>query len=217
MTPELGSLSQYYEVGPRGSISTISGGRNDPGGKSYGLWQISSKTGALEDFVKGSMFKNTLSLAEIASPQFDNIWRTISQNHPAEFRQDQWHYIKVSHFDPAFNYWVGTLNLLDTAVINQVIWSMAVQHGRVRAIFDRIKSGVDHLSQTSIDEISMIKMMYLYRSQYVKECLDGDTLISVLNRYKNEEVRAIEMTQEEVAPPKPEPTPTPIPWWKKYF
>src|SRR5262249_8761691 len=40
---ELGWLSKKYEVGAKGNAGTISSGKGDPGGQSYGLYQLTTK------------------------------------------------------------------------------------------------------------------------------------------------------------------------------
>ncbi len=49
-TNELGSLSEQYESGGRGP-GTVSLGRGDPGGVSYGTYQLSSTRGTVRQFV----------------------------------------------------------------------------------------------------------------------------------------------------------------------
>ena len=49
----LGDVSAKYESG-NGGAKTISSGTGDPGGVSYGSYQLASKTGTLEAFLKAS-------------------------------------------------------------------------------------------------------------------------------------------------------------------
>ena len=48
---QLGALSERYESGGRG-CGTVSGGQGDPGGVSYWLHQLASKTGTVAAFLK---------------------------------------------------------------------------------------------------------------------------------------------------------------------
>ncbi len=53
---QLGNLSSKWESSDKGP-GTISSSKGDPGGKSYGIYQISSKKGYLEDFLNNEGVK----------------------------------------------------------------------------------------------------------------------------------------------------------------
>jgi len=48
----LGALSAEFESGGRGP-GTVSSGKGDPGGVSYGIYQLSSKAGTVAGFLSG--------------------------------------------------------------------------------------------------------------------------------------------------------------------
>jgi hypothetical protein len=50
---QLGAVSAKYESGGRG-VETVSSGKGDPGGVSYGSHQLASKTGTMRAFLKSS-------------------------------------------------------------------------------------------------------------------------------------------------------------------
>lgn len=49
-TPRLGALSERFESGERGP-GAVSSGKGDPGGVSYGIWQLSSRAGTAAAFM----------------------------------------------------------------------------------------------------------------------------------------------------------------------
>lgn len=232
MIRELGDLSKKYEVGPKGSISTISTGKGDKGGKSYGLYQIASKTGTLKAFVKQSQFTE-LKNSPLSSAEFDSAWKKVCFEHPEEFKEEQHHFIKVTHFDPAFKYWTKDLGMYYTNTIGQVLWSMSVQHGKVNTILLNTKTALKNY--ITLYEELFIKELYTQRTNYVKKYLQGAILKGVLNRYTNELKDALAWAEEEAnnkvankVKPKPEeekktepekvlPVNKLNPWWKKIF
>lgn len=186
-----GSLSRRYEVG-KGTVATISTGIGDPGGKSYGLWQIASKTGTLADYISKSKYKYKLSSAPIASQAFDRLWKEIAIEDPKGFESDQYKYIKATHFDPAYNYWINNLNGSKDPTVGQVVWSMAVQHGKVKKILmDAALNIKKHLGTASLPLI--INELYDARIRYIKTFMQGSMLQSLLNRYKDERKDALNM------------------------
>lgn len=194
MAKELGELSHKYEVGPKGSIATISTGIGDPGGKSYGLWQIASKTGTLDAFVKKSHFPE-LRNSPLASAEFDTAWKKLCFEHPEEFRQEQWHFIKTTHFDPIFTYWNNELKMAYNNTIGQVLWSISVQHGKAKTILANTKQALSSYSTYDLD--ILIKELYNQRGKYVKKYLQGNVLQGVLNRYTSELKDALSLLKEE--------------------
>ena len=82
----LGQTSSKYEAGNRG-ISTISTGRGDHGGVSYGAYQLSSKMGTLQKFLRHSKYEEYFSDKDVEIIYFPytqgtsstEIRKTVSQ------------------------------------------------------------------------------------------------------------------------------------------
>jgi hypothetical protein len=182
--PKLGKLSRNYEVGPKGTVGTISKGTGDPGGKSYGLWQLASKTGTLKAFVNQSKYKYKLATVPLASAEFDRAWKQIAIDYPDDFEQDQYNFIKKTHFDPVYSLWLSR-GMNDHHAIQEVLWSMGVQHGKAKTIVERAITNIKvHVTQSV--ELHILEL-YNARRKYVRSFLKGKLLTALLNRYDQEE------------------------------
>jgi len=130
----LGSLSERYETGGRGS-TTVSAGVGDAGGVSYGSYQMTSAGGGtVSGFVRDPAFpwRADFSGLTAGTQAFTAKWIEIAQSAPAEFKRAEDHFIKRTHFDPLCAKILAEEALDATArspVMQDVIWSTAVQHG----------------------------------------------------------------------------------------
>ena len=131
----LGDLSAKYESnGDPGCIST---GYNDPGGKSYGMYQFSSKAGTLAEYVSwlqhnGYWFGQELAKYEPASSDFDSAWTWIANGENRDdFAASQHAFIKATFYDPAVQILREHGWDIDkhSYVMQDVVWSRAVQYG----------------------------------------------------------------------------------------
>ena len=131
----LGRLSVQYETGGRG-CGTVSGGQGDPGGVSYGSYQMTCKPGGgtVKRFVGQAdfAFSDRFSGLTAGSPEFTTAWKALAESNAAEFQECQHEYIKRTHFDPLVQKLIDEddLNVLTRShTLQDVIWSTAVQHG----------------------------------------------------------------------------------------
>ena len=125
---QLGQTSSYFESGGRGA-GVISSGRGDHGGKSYGTYQLSSRAGTLQDFVKNGGYSDRLT-ARVGTAEFDKQWKGLAANDPA-FAQAQHDYIKRTHYDKAANSLAMTgIDLSGRGkAVQDMLWSTSVQFG----------------------------------------------------------------------------------------
>ena len=135
----LGDLSAKYESS--GSPATISPGEGDPGGKSYGLYQLSSRMGSVRSFLDWAVrlsanetyasYGRTLGQFPIASMDFDQVWREIALVDEDVFAQMEEDYICYAYYLPAADALrrAGFDADKHTHVMQDVIWSRAVQYG----------------------------------------------------------------------------------------
>lgn len=131
----LGELSARYES--NGDPGCISDGYGDPGGKSYGTYQLSGNAGSLEDYTEwlndnGYWFGKELGQYELTSAEFDAAWHWLAESgNRNDFEQSQHDYIKSRYYDRA----VAALAALNwhiekhDEVMKDVVWSRAVQYG----------------------------------------------------------------------------------------
>lgn len=190
----LGAISGKYES--NGKPGVISSGAKDKGGKSYGAWQIASKTGTLRAYVNFAKDKYPmLTTAPLASNAFDQIWKGIAAKDPQGFLQNQYEFIKKTHYDPVYDYAVSKGLDVSNKAVCSALWSQSVQHGLSgnKIIINRALKQING----SKDPAVIIRALYSARSQYVSGLdMDADTKASVLKRYQNEVGDALSMNQQ---------------------
>ena len=184
----LGHISKYFESG-RSGPGTISSGRGDPGGKSYGCHQLASKTGTLQAFLRRTRFAPEFKGLRPTSGPFDKKWKDIAKRYPKEFAEDQLLFIKKTHYDGVRGYANG-LNIPNTQAINEALFSMGVQHGKAKGIIKRAKIDAND------SEAEIINKLYDAREDYVQRIrLPAGTKRSVLNRYKKERKMVLDLVK----------------------
>lgn len=168
---ELGKTSEKYESGGRGPgvINDYNGkSAGDFGGASYGCYQLASylppvmpsgksrnsaTNSPLVRYIRESRFKSKLLGTNPATKEFDEIWKGIAKEYPAEFKEDQHNYIKKNYYDVLLS------NLrrcgLDLAgygpAVQDLIWSTAVQLGPGKTeVFTTPLKGKSNLSEADI-------------------------------------------------------------------
>lgn len=142
---ELGALSARYETSGRGP-GTVSGGQGDPGGVSYGSYQLASKMGRPEEFLarEGAAWSAEFAGVRSGSLAFSLVWKAIGNREPARFHAAQHAYIKRTHYD------VQIAHVLDrtganldrrSEAVRDAVWSTAVQHGPLNTLVIRAMDG----------------------------------------------------------------------------
>ncbi len=173
----MGELSAQYESGKNG-ISAVAYDR--VGGTSYGKFQIASKPGTFDDFVKylsreapdiaEQLKKGGPSNTGSRNGRMPEIWKSIAESQPNRFELLQENFIKRTHFDPAFSSLQNSG--LDTTcpVLKEVVWSTAVQHGATGAkrIFSRALN-----STNGNDMESFINNVYEVRTKQFRSSTEG--------------------------------------------
>ncbi|MBR6636259.1 MAG: hypothetical protein IKK97_02290 [Phascolarctobacterium sp.] len=132
----LGDLSKKYES--NGDPAAISSGVGDLGGKSYGMYQMSSNLGVVDEFVKW-LDKKTAPLNfacrllkyPVGSTAFDEAWVQVANKAPLPFDEMQHQFVKERYYDVAKKLLKDAMYDLDnhTEVMQDVVWSRAVQYG----------------------------------------------------------------------------------------
>lgn len=149
---ELGALSAKYETSGRGP-GTVSTGRGDAGGVSYGSYQLASKLGRPEEFLaqEGARWRAEFGAVRSGIPAFSRIWKSVAGREPQAFHTAQHAFIKRTHYDVQIAHVLGkTGTNLDqrSNAVRDAIWSTAVQHGPRNALVVRAMGGAspgDHV------------------------------------------------------------------------
>lgn len=190
---ELGSLSRRFESnGNPGAI-----GFDKTGGFSYGAYQIATQTGTMMAFLEflaqrfpASGAKLVASggneAAKAGTDGFKSAWRELGKRF--DFAEAQHAFIRATHYDP----FVGRLAqgplFLDvdarSAVLRDVAWSVAVQHGPSNKIFDNALVS----NTVTLNDRGIIQRVYAERSKISKYFATSTPTVqaAVLNRFKEE-------------------------------
>ena len=186
ITAGLGSASAKFES--KGDASTVSSGKNDPGGVSYGTYQMSSVKGVADDFVKKSNWKTDFEGLKAGTPEFSARWKQIAKDpkQGKEFADAQHEYIKKTHFDPAAAKAIKMGYQLNDPGVADAIWSLSVQHAGVQTVLDLSKQNMGGIINE--DPKEQIKSLYKARSDYVNGNIKlGEGMkASIQNRYSQE-------------------------------
>lgn len=179
----IGGITSKSESG--GNAATISTGRGDIGGKSYGEYQLASNTGTLKDFLSQSSKKDYFSGTSVGSPAFDRKWKELSQD--PDFVNEQYSYIKKTHYDPVSDYLKSAYGIDpdQSKAAQELIFSTANQMGagNAKKVFDEALSGIDEFDEaTLIDRVTDVKSNV---NKWFKSSPE-DTKASVLERFNRE-------------------------------
>lgn len=170
----LGGLSERYESGGRGP-GTVSSGRRDPGGVSYGLYQLATKTGTVATFVtsEGARWAWDFAGKEPGTPAFTAAWQAIARRDPEQFGAAQHAFIERTHYRPAVAGVKARTGLdLDTRAdaVRDACWSCAVQHGGAVKILSRAVIAADAAlrREDAHYDRELVEAIYAVRSDYVR-------------------------------------------------
>lgn len=194
----LGSLSARWESGNRGP-GTISKSQDDPGGVSYGTYQISTKHGYINDFLlnEGAQFCEDLIDMPPGTDTFNTKWKQIASENPTELHKAEHAFINRTHFNPIVN---RLKNELDfhienySPVVRDAVWSTAVQHGPYTNV---LKNAFGSVPISTLTEYQIIYAIYEERSKFLNGKMVYFPRIKdrwkdhLLNRFREEKKEAL--------------------------
>lgn len=205
----LGALSAKYETGGRGP-GTVSTGAGDPGGVSYGSYQMATKMGVPARFVSQAGFPWLDDFKNLApgTAQFTAVWKRIATDHADEFQEAQHAYIKKTHYDILVAKILSEDNIdVNTRcrALQDAVWSTAVQHGGATPIVHRACASVTCAPADPKYDEELIRAIYAERGRTKP---DGNLAYfsksapsvqkGVANRFKNELQDALAMLSKDV-------------------
>jgi LysM repeat protein len=204
----LGELSAKYETGGRGP-GTVSTGSGDPGGVSYGSYQMATKMGTVARFVGQTGFqwaKDFQGLTPGTAP-FTACWKRIATDQTDAFQRAQHAFIKKSHYDLLAAKILADDGLdvnTRSRALQDVVWSTAVQHGGATSIIHKAYGNVTGKPSDADFDKQLIRAIYAERGRrkadgnlaYFSKSSPG-VQSGVANRFKNEQQDALAMLAKE--------------------
>jgi len=200
----LGSVAAQFESS--GNYGAVSTGVGDHGGKSYGIFQLSSKAGSLNAFLSSSQYAGHFSGLAPGSPQFDEKWKSLG-NDPG-FAQEQLKYGQEKYYKPALENMAGMgidLSRRGQAV-QELIMSTAIQYGPANNKLSRVLQGKD---LSALSDAEIIDLVQKSKAENIKGDFSSsseDVQRGVLNRIERERKTLLSLlpqpsAAEETAPP----------------
>jgi hypothetical protein len=212
----LAELRETTEVQGRG-VGTVSSGRRDPGGASFGSFQLSTNSGNVEAFVKSIhavSWSADLRGLKPSDPLFKQRWQAIAAREPEAFRRAQQEYLAQARYYPAVDFvWKETGLDLDrrSDAVREAIWSTSGHHGDAETFLPQAVADADFLSRfaggpvnrssPAYDEM-LIWTIYGRRIKYVQGLRSRDprkqrTFQNLIPQLERERERALDMLHEE--------------------
>lgn len=188
---DLGAVSAKYESGGRG-VEFISSGKGDPGGRSYGIHQLSGaySMGAFLRSPEGAPFRDAFKGLRPTTNAFNKVYRRIAKAQPEAFAAAQRAFYTRTHFDPLRKHAEKLGFDVSNRGVQEALFSMSVQHGRAKTIVSRAGWAAKN------DVKGQIRALYDARTKYVSglSTLPSRTKRSVLNRYQREVLDALSLS-----------------------
>lgn len=155
----LGQTSKIFESG-KGGAGTVSTGKGDHGGASYGTYQLSSSKGRVQEFLRDSKYGAQFAGLKPGSPEFNAKWKEVAKNDPA-FGDEQHDFIKRTHYDKAMQ--SLTKSGIDLsgkgAAVQDAVWSSSVHLGPEGAAsaFRKATKGRDVSRMTDAEIVTAVQ------------------------------------------------------------
>jgi hypothetical protein len=183
-------LSAKYESS--GNIATIARNAGDIGGASYGKYQFATNTGSANSFAR--WYGGALSGKVAGTSGFDAAWKAEARNNPKKFEQAQHQYIANKFYTPALKN-IKSKTGVDFSsyplAVQNVIWSVAVQHG-VGGAARLFKNAGVHKGDSARQIIAKVYNERMNVGKYFSSS-SGSIQRSVQNRFARERQDALNM------------------------
>ena len=204
----LGQTSKVFESG-KGGAGTVSSGKGDFGGASYGTYQLSSAAGTLQKFLSSSKYGEQFAGLKPGTPEFDAKWKALANSDPS-FGDAQHSFIQASHYDPAMS------GLKDAgidlsqrgAAVQDAIWSSSVQFGAGNAkrgtgaigMFQKALAGRDVATMSDQDIVAAVQDYKIANNDKLFASSSAAVRAGTAKRAVAEKERLLALAGEQSAP-----------------
>lgn len=199
---KLGTLSARFESGSEG-IAAI--GYDRMGGTSYGKYQIASKPGSMDTFIRflDTAAPDLSAKLHAAGPantggrkgKMPEVWREIAEREPDRFAALQEQFIRDTHYTPALEAvrQAGFNAAEFSPALKEVLWSTSVQHGPSGAARIFIRAA-EQANMSPAREKDLIRNVYANRARQFKSSTEA-VRTAVQQRLRQEQHLALAMTE----------------------
>ena len=208
---KLGTLSGLYESN-NGKKLWNNGNLDKTGGWSYGIYQIATQNGTMNDYLKYLQqhpnyrhFYHRLqraggnNTALTGDAQFKSTWADLSKN--SDFLQSQQDFIVAKKLDSALRR-ISDIKGLDleyrSPVVRDVLYSTATQHGEGGAAHVMHRRFGNNADVSALSDEEIISQIYDERSDVNHHFKSSPQNIKdgTKKRFQNEKIKALELLKQ---------------------
>lgn len=159
----LGAVSAFFESGKKG-VGTVSSGKGDFGGVSYGKHQLATNNGSMAAFLAskeaGSLGKEFAGLKP-GTPEFNAKYKELTSGSRAgEMEEAQRAYMQRTHFDPQAAKLKSEMGVdvgKESRAFQEAVWSTSTQYGANSSIIQKAFAGKDFSKMSDEDKIKTLQ------------------------------------------------------------
>lgn len=205
---DFGSVSAAFESGGKG-VGTVSSGKGDNGGVSYGKHQLSSKAGTMTAFLRseeGQQYYNDFRGLAPGSKEFDAKYKEVAGRDGENFDKAQQKFTTKSHYDPLAEWFTKQYGVdLDkrSRALKEALYSVSVQYG-VSTGKSVLGDAFGNRDIAEMDDATLIDYIQETRANTVStrfRSSDKATQEAVYKRAGTEKAALLGMLNEEKAGP----------------
>lgn len=195
----LGKTSERYESGGKGA-GTVSTGAGDFGGASYGTYQLASKTGTLDKFLKSTEYGKQFEGMKAGSAEFNAKWKDVAKN-DAGFGDAQHKFIEDTHYNPQMQaLQKAGIDLSGRgAAVKDSVWSTSVQFGGNSSLIQKALAGKDHTKMSDAEIVSSIQDYKATNNDKLFASSSAAVRAGTLNRATSEKSALLKLDSAQTA------------------
>lgn len=200
---KLGMVSKSEESG-KGGVGTVSTGKGDHGGVSYGSHQLSSKTGSMTAFLQsqdGQPYAQQLAGLQPGSAAFTQKYKEIASSDGENFEKAQDQYLQRTHYDPQVKK-VSQATGMDFSkkgrAVQEMLYSTGIQYGPNSGVVGAALKGKNTANMSDAEIVAAVQEYKSATTDRYFSSSDAKTQQSVANRALREKEKLLAMDKQEL-------------------